>query len=200
MSNNDEQEESNIKTILIGNEGVGKTNLINVSIGKAFMEKGKATLVGSFMKKEILINEKSYFLALWDTIGQERLRSLTKLYFNNSKIVIFVYDITDKKSFEGLISWEKNVKELIGDDIIKGVIGNKQDLILNEQVNEEEAIKYAKSINAKFRLTSAKMDPEGFNSFLQELLIDYINKNEFIEKNLKLENKYKLKKNKKSCC
>ena len=99
------------------------------------------------------------------------MRSLTKLYFNNSKIVIFVYDITDKKSFEGLISWEKDVKELIGDDIIKGVIGNKQDLILNEQVNEEEAIKHANSINAKFRLTSAKMDPEGFNSFLQELLM-----------------------------
>ena len=58
--------------------------------------------------------------------------------------------------------------------IIKGIVGNKQDLYLKEEVNEKDAKDFATSLNAKFAITSAKISPEGFSKFLEELLNDYI--------------------------
>ena len=166
-----------LKAILIGDSGVGKTNLINISAGKEFDINEKVSVNASFFRKQFDIDGKTYNIYLWDTIGQEKLRSLTKLFFKNSKIVIFVYDITQKSTFIGLNTWYEEVKQELGDDIIKGVVGNKQDLFMKEDVEDEEGKKYAESINAKFRLTSAKADAEGFINFLELLLKEYINKN-----------------------
>ncbi len=192
----EEENDNKIKVILIGDSGVGKTNLINVSAGNSFNENEKSTLRASYLEKIININDVSYCLALWDTIGQEKLRNLTKLFFKNAKIVIFVYDITNENSFKGLESWEKDVKELLGDDIIKAVVGNKQDLYNEKEVDENKAMEYANSINAKFRLTSAKTDSDSFVNLLEELLKDYIKKNgkEDLNKKIKLSEGEKKKK------
>ena len=195
-----------VKVILIGNSGVGKTNLINISTGGEFNEIEKSSTTASYSKKQMNIDGDLYNLSLWDTIGQEKLRHLSKLFFNNSKIVIFVYDITQKTTFEGLSSWHEEIKQVLGEDIIKGVVGNKQDLFMKEEVGEEEGEKYAKSINAKFRLTSAKTDGEGFIIFLELLLKEYINKNgkkPKVNDNIKLVNEnhqMKNTKNKRGCC
>ena len=165
-----------IKVILIGNSAVGKTNLINVASGGSFDESTKSSLSASFVIVKKTVSQKDYNLYLWDTIGQEKLRSLTKMFFKDSKIVIFVYDITRRDTFEGLKDWHKEVTDTLGDDIIKGVVGNKSDLFLQEQVKDNEGEKYAKSINARFRATSAKNDPRGFSEFLTELLEQYDNK------------------------
>ena len=197
MDFQEEEEEENIKVILIGDAGVGKTNLINVSSGGVFNDNEKSSLSASYLKKQITIDGVIYNLSLWDTIGQEKLRSLSKIFFKNSKIVIYVYDITNLETFKGLESWDNDVKEMIDDDnIIKAIVGNKQDLYLKEEVSEDKASDYAKTLNAKFRLTSAKTEPKGFNSFLEELLKDYLYKKgkdgkgeEQKNKNLKLNNK-----------
>ena len=189
--------DDSLKVILIGESGVGKTCLINVSTGLSFDTNEKATLTASYLKKTITINKISYVLCLWDTVGQEKLRNLTKIFFKNSKIVIFVYDITNKKSFEALASWERDVKNLLGDNIVKGVVGNKQDLFMDEDVTEEEGANYANSINAKFRLVSAKTDPQSFNVLLEELLKEYLKKNEAVSSNIKLSNKPKNEEEKK---
>ena len=147
------------------------------------------------------IKGKKYTISLWDTIGQEKLRNLTKLFFKNSKIVIFVYDITNKSSFTGLALWENDVREMIGDDnIIKAIVGNKQDLYLEEAVTESEAMEYADSLNVKFRITSAKTCPDGFNNFLEELLIDYLNIREQSPRTIKLSKTKSSKKNKENNC
>ena len=195
-----------VKVILIGNSGVGKTNLINISTGGEFNEIEKSTTTASYSKKQMNIEGDLYNLSLWDTIGQERLRHLSKLFFKNSKIVIFVYDITQKSTFIGLNTWYEEVKQELGDDIIKGVVGNKQDLFMKEDVEDEEGKKYAESINAKFRLTSAKADAEGFINFLELLLKEYINKNgkkPKVNDNIKLvseNHQMKNTKNKRGCC
>ena len=182
------EDDEKIKIILIGESGVGKTNLINVSAGKGFNPNEQTTLQSSYQLKKLEVNGIIFNLSIWDTIGQERLRSLTKIFFKNSKIAILVYDITNRASFEELNYWEKTIKEMTDENIVLGVAGNKKDLYINEAVSEEEGENYAKSINAKFKLTSAKSDIQGFEEFLKELLIDYTNKNEEIEKNIKLNN------------
>ena len=171
---NDEDGNPKIKVILVGEAGVGKTNLINVTTDKNFNENERSTISASFSRKIIDLNKKSYNLYLWDTMGQEKLKSLTKIFFKNSKIVVLVFDITQEDSFRKLSYWHDEVKESLGNDIIIGICGNKSDLFLEEKVSEEECQKYAKEINAKFVYTSAKMDKSGFTRFLKILLNDFV--------------------------
>ena len=162
-----------LKTILIGNSGVGKTNLINIAKCISFNPSQTATVNCSFFKTLMVVEDIKYNIYLWDTIGQEKLKSLTKIFFKNSKIVILVYDITNKKSFEHLTFWLEQVKESLGDKIVLGVLGNKKDLFTKEEVSEEEAMKYAQSIGARWALTSAKTDRESFLTFIEDLIKDY---------------------------
>ena len=173
--NEEENQEDGVKIILIGESGVGKTNLINIAIGDNFSENEKSTTASTLSLKKIKLNNKEYNLDLWDTIGQEQYRQLTKIFFNNSKIVIFVYDITNKESFKALPGWKKDVEEQLGDVYIKGVVANKSDLYLEEEVPTEEGQEYAKNNEAKFLLISAKKDdPKKFENFLRELLEEYL--------------------------
>ena len=173
--NEEENQEDGVKVILIGESGVGKTNLINIAIGDNFSENEKSTTASTLSLKKIKLNNKEYNLDLWDTIGQEQYRQLTKIFFNTSKIVIFVYDITNKESFKALPGWKKDVEEQLGDDYIKGVVANKSDLYLEEEVPTEEGQEYAKNNEAKFLLISAKKDdPKKLEDYLRELLEEYL--------------------------
>ena len=162
-----------IKLILVGESGTGKTNLITVSIGGKFDINSKSSTAPSFVHKPIKLESITYNLYLWDTLGNEAFRSLTRIFMKGSKIVIFVYDITDKHSFNELPFWVGKIQEVLGKEPIIGVVGNKIDLINQEEVTEEEGKKYAQSIKAKFRLTSAKEDPDGIVEFIEELVKDY---------------------------
>ena len=174
---NDGQDNKNIiKVILVGDSGTGKTNLISVSSGLEFNSKQLTTTSCSYIQKIIKKNGKEYKINLWDTIGQEKYRSLTKIFMKDSKIVILVYDITSRESFESLQFWKKIVDEILGPGPMFGVVGNKSDLYHNEKVKEEEGEEYSNSIEAKFLLTSAKNDHKSFSNFIEELVDDYIEK------------------------
>ena len=148
-----DSEEEGIKVILLGDSGVGKTNLINIANGGSFNENQAVSSASSFCIKKLNVNGKEYNIKLWDTVGQEKLRTLTKLFYSDSKIVIFVYDITRKVTFEEIKNyWVKDIEEKLGKDIIKGVVANKMDLFLKEEVSREKGEEYAKSINALFFL------------------------------------------------
>ena len=172
MSNNLDNE---IKVILVGESGTGKTSLINATMGLKFQEHLETTSTNNFSSKTITINNTDYTLNLWDTIGQEKFRSLTKIFIKDSRIALLVYDITNEKSFKELDYWYKIIHDILGDETIIGVCGNKQDLIMKEKVKEEDAKKYAENKGLPFRLTSAK-NPLSFNKFLEELVKKYLEK------------------------
>ena len=197
-----EEGQSEIKVILIGDSGVGKTNLINIATGNRFDINEKTTIASNYSVNKMVINEKEYIIKLWDTIGQEKFRQLSKIFFSNSKIVILVYDITNKVSFEALPNWLKDVEEEIGLDFVRGVVANKMDLYLNEEIKENEGEEYAKSINAKFLATSAKKDdPQIFIEFLGNLLTEYLSLyKENTTGSFTITRKSSMKKNKKSNC
>ena len=167
--------ENQIKVILVGESGTGKTSLINATMGLKFQEHLDSTAVNNFSSKTINVNSKEYVLNLWDTIGQEKFRSLTRIFIKDSKIVILVYDITVMKSFNELNYWYKIIHDILGDEPVVGICGNKQDLITREQVKEQVAKKYAEEKNLPFKLTSAK-NPLSFNKFLEELVKKYLEK------------------------
>ena len=190
-----------IKVILIGDSGAGKTNLITVSAGFEFNSNVLTTRACSFIQKKFTFHHAQYKVNIWDTIGQEKYRSLTKIFVKDSKVVIMVYDITNRTSFESLSFWKKIVDDMIKDSPVIGIVGNKMDLYIDEKVKEEELEEYAKSIGAKYLLTSAKNDAATFTKFLEELLMDYLKKvpGERIE-SFVLEPKKVKEKEKKKCC
>ena len=164
-----------IKVILIGESGTGKTSLINATMGLKFKDTVESTTTNSFSSKTVTINNKEYVLNLWDTIGQEKFRSLTKIFIKDSKIVILVYDITRKASFNELNFWLKMIQDILGDEPVLGICGNKSDLFVKEQVKESEVKKYSEEKNIPFKLTSAK-NPLSFNKFLEDLVKQYLEK------------------------
>ena len=177
-NNNIIKEIKEIKIILLGESGVGKTNLINVSVGKDFEEGENTTCSSSFVTKQFIKHNTKYILNIWDTAGQEIYRAMTKLFIKNSKIVIFVYAINDKNSFDNLDYWISTTKNILGDEVLYALVGNKSDLYMEEQVKEEEAKVLADKIEARFKTVSAKANPNGFIDFLEKLLDDYLgNKN-----------------------
>ena len=194
-------EKIQIKAILLGNSGVGKTNLINTCVGMEFDHGTIPTTSGAFVQKNIKIDDKEYIINLWDTAGQETYKSLTKIFLKKSQIVIFVYDITDLKSFKDLESWIKISEEMIDNDFVSAIVGNKIDLYMIEQVNEETARKYAESKGMLFQLVSAKDNPKSFSNFLKELIEEQIgiSKSE-IREQLSLRKNIIIEKNNKCPC
>jgi small GTP-binding protein len=165
-----------IKTILVGMSGTGKTNIINAMINQPFDSDQISTQTSSFVDKYIDVNKKKYHIEIWDTAGQEKYRSLTKIFIKDSKIVIFVYDITTMASFEEVDYWVNTVKEILGDIPVYALAGNKKDLFIKEEVEEDLGREKAEKIGALFKLTSAKTERNQINDFLKELLEAYIKK------------------------
>lgn len=191
---NSNERKMEIKTILLGESGVGKTSLINVLTGVLFNQETVCTISTTYVSKEYDINNNQYKVNLWDTAGEEKYRQLTKLFYKGSDIVIFVYDISSKSSFKGLNSWIKEVKDIVDNKYICGLVGNKKDLFLKEEVKEAEAQNLAKEHNIKYKLVSAKDDPKSFDDFLQELIKDSVDILKEKTKNYSLKNKKKEKK------
>ena len=194
---NDELDE--IKVILVGESGTGKTSLINVAIGEKFDPNSQSTLLSTFVPKKYERNGKNYTLNIWDTAGQEKFRAMTKIFTKNSKIVIFVYAINNRESFEIMKTyWVKSIKESLGDEPIIGIVGNKSDLFLEEKVKEEEGKEFANKLNVNFKLVTAKEDPVGFVDFMGELLDEFLEKKGIKVKgnNFNINNKPTVKKKK----
>jgi len=99
------------KVVLIGESGVGKTSIIQRFITNIFNPQQKTTGGANFIEKKMEINDFKIKFEIWDTVGQERFRSLAKVFYNNASVCIMVYDITSKKSFDALKEyWSEDVK------------------------------------------------------------------------------------------
>ena len=184
-------EEIGIKVTLIGESSVGKTSIINRYTKNAFTQEMESTLGANYSQKKITLHKQKIRMDLWDTAGQEKYRAIGRHFYKESYIVCLVYDITNRDSFEKLKSvWFPELKEYGEKLKILALVGNKLDKYLDEDVNDEEAKKFAEEINAFFTKTSAM---EGtniedlFNTLAEKYLTDIAGliKKEDIKKNKK---------------
>ena len=162
-----------LSVTLVGENGVGKTSIINQLIDKIFLQDPESTTAGKLSTKTFIYNgNKLLKLEIWDTAGQERYRSLTKMFYKEASVAIMVYDITRKQTYEEIKNyWADEISNNAPENIIKVLCANKSDLIDDETVDETEAREYAKSIGALFHQTSAK------NSYgINELFLDIAKK------------------------
>ena len=216
-----EDNEIKCKVVLLGKSGVGKTSIISRYISNTFKESLMTTPGANFITKKVEFPEskKTIKFEIWDTAGQERYRSLAKVFYNNASACILVYDITKKDSFDDVRDyWIPELKNNAPKNIILVLAGNKSDLYLNEQVNDEEGKALAKKHNAIYLRTSAKLNSsidEVFNNIGNKYLnpdmeiTSNLTKEEMIQKSEKLRrDKIKLENNnnnnnnnnKKKCC
>ena len=172
MSKDDDVVE--IKMILLGETAVGKTSIISRYVENKFSSDLMSSTSMTYVQKNIVIDKQKIQLNIWDTVGQERYRSLSKLFFKDTKIVVLVYSITNKQSFENLTYWLNLYKESIGDEAILGVVGNKSDLFLKQEVAEEKGEEFAKDNGAIFSLISAKDNKVQLDEYINKLIHEYM--------------------------
>ena len=145
-----------LKYVIIGDSGVGKSNILLRFINNAFIEEFRSTVGVEFAAKNIIINKNTYRVQIWDTAGQETFRSISRAYYKNSVCACIVYDISNYSSFESVQSWIEDCKSQSSKSILLILIGNKTDLNNIRQVTYDEGAQFAKSNNMIFLETSAK--------------------------------------------
>ena len=158
MSNENNSIRLQAKVVLIGDAGVGKTSIIKRFTTDNFDKNNPSSISSEYSRKEFNIKEidKTIIYDIWDTAGQELYRSLAQIFFKDAQIIILVYDITNKDSFESLQNyWYPQVTSNSLDRVVLGIAGNKDDLYNEIQVKETDVIDWADEIGAIFTTTSA---------------------------------------------
>ena len=172
-----------LKYIIIGDSGVGKSNILLKYINNTFSEEFKATVGVEFGAKNLQVNGRVYRIQIWDTAGQENFRSIARAYYKNSVCACIVYDITNRNSFNSIQSWIDDCAKQTPKSILYILIGNKNDLKDSREVQYEEGAEFAKKRNMIFLETSAKTGDNISNIFDRSV--------KQIDKNI-MDNKYDL--------
>ena len=172
-----------IKIVLLGSATVGKTSIVNAATKKDVLSDQLPTIGASLVKKEIKIKNLDVSLNIWDTAGQETYRSLAPLYFRQARVIILIYSVNSKDSFDCLNSWYDEVQEKIEQRPKYVVIGNKIDL--ERKVETKEGYDYAKSIDADFFEVSALSNPQQISDLFDMVAIDILNQDNALLQSLK---------------
>ena len=161
----------NVKLVLLGDSGVGKTSLVLRFVHNEFHPFQESTIGAAFFSKAVKTTDSSdrwVQFKIWDTAGQERYQSLTPLYFRGADVAVLVYDITRIHSFQTLQRWVRELRAHGPPSIIMAVVGNKVDLADHRSVQEDDARHYAESIDALYMETSCR-DNNNVTELFQEL-------------------------------
>ena len=173
---NYEKEYYKLKLIVLGDSGVGKTNIIHRYITDTFNNETKATVGVEFFIKTFRVNNDIIKLEIWDTAGQERYKSITSAYYKGSRGALLVYDITRYPTFEDLENWMNEISEKVKGSLKMMIIGNKSDLKEERKVDAETALEKAKLLNIPFMETSALDSTniqKAFENILREMYKEF---------------------------
>ena len=206
-----EKEFYKLKLIVLGDTGVGKTNIIKRYITDSFDTDSKSTVGVEFFTKTFKVNDDIVKLEIWDTAGQERYKSITSAYYKGSRGAFLVYDITRSPSFDDIEKWIIEIKEKVRGSLKMMIIGNKLDLTNQRQVEINAALEKAQKLNVPLMETSALDSTniqKAFELLLKEMYKEFKKEKEIEKKEqnriegVKLETDTKQKNDKiqKGCC
>lgn len=128
---------------MIGDSGVGKSNLIKRYTKNEFDESSQTTIGVDFSNRNLKIESKLVKAQIWDTAGQDRFQSISQAFYRGSVAALLVFDLTNKKTFENLEIWLKEIKNYADKDIRIMLVGNKCDLKNDRVIEIENADAYA---------------------------------------------------------
>jgi Ras-related protein Rab-11A len=157
------------KIVLIGDSGVGKSNLLYRFTRNEFNLESKTTIGVEFSQKSLQLEGKSIRAQIWDTAGQERYRAITSAYYRGALGALLVYDVCKIETFESLSKWLKELRENTDSQIIIMLVGNKSDLKHLRAVKTDEAAAFAQKNKLAFIETSALENNNVSTAFEQTL-------------------------------
>ncbi|KAL2160093.1 hypothetical protein VTH06DRAFT_1748 [Thermothelomyces fergusii] len=143
------------KVVLIGDSGVGKSNLLSRFTRNEFNLDSKSTIGVEFATRSIQIDGKTIKAQIWDTAGQERYRAITSAYYRGAVGALLVYDISKSLSFENVNRWLKELRDHADSNIVIMLVGNKTDQRHLRAVPTEDAKNFASENGLSFIETSA---------------------------------------------
>ena len=158
------------KIVLLGDSGVGKSNLVFRFTKNEFNKDSKSTIGVEFATKTVQIEDDKLVKAqIWDTAGQERYRSIASSYYRGAVGALLVYDVTDRNSFNHVPMWLKEVEENAEKDCLIMLVGNKMDLHEQRTVFVRDGRSFARKNGLAFIETSA-LDATGVDTAFQRIL------------------------------
>ncbi|KAK6159666.1 hypothetical protein DH2020_003047 [Rehmannia glutinosa] len=151
----DEEYDYLFKIVLIGDSGVGKSNLLSRFTRNEFCLESKSTIGVEFATRTLQVEGRTVKAQIWDTAGQERYRAITSAYYRGALGAILVYDVTKPTTFENVSRWLKELRDHADSNIVIMLIGNKTDLKHLRAVATEDAQGFAEKEGLSFIETSA---------------------------------------------
>ena len=143
------------KIVIIGDSGVGKSNLMTRYTSDEFNQDSPSTIGVEFMTKADKINGRDCKVQIWDTAGQERFKAISRSIYHGAKGAMLVYDITNQTSFDAIPGWLQELRVHVHTTCSIFLIGNKCDLEHLRVVKREAADKFARENGLSFLETSA---------------------------------------------
>ncbi|KAE9620921.1 hypothetical protein Lal_00019932 [Lupinus albus] len=151
----DEDIDYMFKVVMIGDSGVGKSQLLNRFAKNEFNMNSKSTIGVEFLTKTVLMDHKVVKAQIWDTAGQERYQAITTAYYRGATGALLAYDITQRPSFDHVGKWLEELQIHADKNIIIMLVGNKSDLSSIREVPTEVAKDFAQKEGLFFIETSA---------------------------------------------
>ncbi|KAL1848091.1 Rab GTPase ypt31 [Paecilomyces lecythidis] len=157
--------------VLIGDSGVGKSNLLSRFTRNEFNLDSKSTIGVEFATRSIQVDSKTIKAQIWDTAGQERYRAITSAYYRGAVGALLVYDISKHQTYDNVTRWLKELRDHADSNIVIMLVGNKSDLRHLRAVPTEEAKQFASDNNLSFIETSA-LDASNVELAFQNILTE----------------------------
>lgn len=155
--------------VLIGDSGVGKSNLLLRFTKNDFLMESKSTIGVEFATRTLKVSGKTVKAQIWDTAGQERYRAITSAYYRGAVGALLVYDITKKQTFDNTERWLGELREHADDDIVILLVGNKSDLRHIRAVSTEEGASFAEK-NGLFFIETSALDATNVDKAFETIL------------------------------
>ncbi|KAK1320858.1 Ras-related protein Rab2BV [Acorus calamus] len=143
------------KIVLIGDSGVGKSNILSRFTRNEFCLESKSTIGVEFATRTLQVDGKTVKAQIWDTAGQERYRAITSAYYRGAVGALLVYDITKRQTFDNVQRWLRELRDHADSNIVIMMAGNKSDLHHLRAVAEDDAQSLAEKEGLSFLETSA---------------------------------------------
>lgn len=159
------------KIVLVGDSGVGKSNLLTRFTKNEFNFKSTSTIGVEFSTRTVQVQSKKIKAQVWDTAGQERFRAITSAFYRGAVGALLVYDLTKHESYQSVEKWLKELREHGDSKMVVMLVGNKTDLKHLRAVPVEEAKLFAEKNNLSFIEASA-LDANNVDTAFENVLTD----------------------------
>ena len=173
--NDEDKKDSDItiKLLLIGNAYVGKTLIVQKFIDNTFSKSTVSTIGVDLQSKVIDINGKKVKYLIWDTAGEDRMKTMTYSYYRGCHVILVVYDVTERKSFQNVTTWVECINKFAKSNVLRILVGNKTDLEDKRVITKEEGRKLAEEHGLKFYEISA-LKITGLYEMFEDVAKEYV--------------------------